>query len=106
MDESEVQFVMDTYAGETEVPGLPDGHRRSRRTWRHALQSFASKFQSDKVKHEGCSLMLPVLFPRLYAVFFFNITHFFNYWQKKLSQDIHVNVCYYADHVYIYARGD
>jgi len=33
----------------------------------HALESFASKFESDKVKHEGRSLMLPVLFPRLYG---------------------------------------
>jgi hypothetical protein len=80
MDESEVQFVMDTYAGETEVPDSQmDIAEVDEPDAVHALQSFASKFQSDKVKHEGCSLMLPVLFPRLYAVFFFNITHFFNY---------------------------
>ena len=66
--ESEVQFVPDTYAGESEVLDTqveianvdePDAV--------HALESFASKFESDKIKHEGCSLMLPVLFPRLYG---------------------------------------
>jgi hypothetical protein len=68
MDESEVQFVMDTYAGETEVPDSQmDIAEVDEPDAVHALQSFASKFQSDKVKHEGCSLMLPVLFPCLYG---------------------------------------
>ncbi|CAD6250089.1 unnamed protein product [Miscanthus lutarioriparius] len=80
MAESEMLFVMDTYAGETEVPDSqmdiaevddPDAEvdivEVDELDTVHALQSFASKFQSDKVKHEGCGLMLPVLFPRLYG---------------------------------------
>jgi hypothetical protein len=64
LSESEVQFVQDTYAGETEVPDSqmeiadvdePDTV--------HALESFASKFESDKVKHEGCSLLLILIIP-------------------------------------------
>lgn len=63
--------VPDSYGrerGETEVPDSQmDIAEVDEPDAVHALESLASKFQSDKVKHEGCSLMLPVLFPCLYG---------------------------------------
>ncbi|CAN6221918.1 unnamed protein product [Urochloa humidicola] len=68
MTDSEVQFVSDTYAGNTEVPDSQmDIDEVDEPDVVHALESFASMFHLDKVKHEGCSLMLPVLLPRLYG---------------------------------------
>jgi hypothetical protein len=68
MAESEVQFVQDTYAGETEVPDTQiDIADVDEPDVEHALDSFASKYLSDKVRYEGRSLMLPVLLPRLYG---------------------------------------
>ncbi|CAN6215172.1 unnamed protein product [Urochloa humidicola] len=72
MAESEVQYVMDTFAGETEVlDSQMDITEVDQADAAHALVQLASTdantFQSDKVNHEGSSLMLPLIFPRWYG---------------------------------------
>lgn len=67
MTKSEIQFVNDTCAGNTQVPNSHvDIAEVDEPDVVHA-ESFASMFQLDKVKHEACNLMLPLLVPLLYG---------------------------------------
>ncbi|CAN6243181.1 unnamed protein product [Urochloa humidicola] len=72
MVESEVQYVMDTFACETEVPDSQmDIAEVNQADAVNALLQLAStdanQFQSDKVNHEGSSLMLPLIFHIFYG---------------------------------------